>query len=440
MKKNNLIISFCIIVSGLLHTQNIAFAQDNLSVMANNMANLSDPNAQPPDQPGVITGLNVVCSGQSGVEYSISSVTDADSYIWKVPAGATITAGNGSTTITVTFGSIGGNIIVRGTNAECGAGKSTSFAVSVIPSPTITLGTVIPIYSDSTSFNLPYSATTADKYSIAAGTPSLSGFIPVSNTDLPLPPSSITVTVPGGHMTPDNYQFNITITNTTTGCTSTYPFIVSILGTCPGFPTVTDVDGNVYNTVQIGTQCWMQENLKTTKYNNNTGIPNVTIGSDWEGLTTPAYCWYDNDISNKVPFGALYNGYAVYTGNLCPSGWKVPSDADWTTLFTYLGGTNVAGGHMKETGTNHWSGPNAADNSSGFTALPGGSRSCETEDFPPLPHVIHYGQFCFKDYAFFYSSSSTSYSSYIFIESSYVNINSGGGSKWPGYSVRCVKN
>jgi len=140
--------------------------------------------------------------------------------------------------------------------------------------------------------------------------------------------------------------------------------------------TITDIDGNIYNTVAIGTQIWMKENLKTTKYNDNTAIPLVTDNTAWEALATPGYCWYNNDeASYKDTYGALYNWYTVSTGKLCPTGWHVPTDAEWTTLTTYLGGESIAGGKLKETGTTHWLSPNTgATNESGFTALPGGYR------------------------------------------------------------------
>jgi len=139
------------------------------------------------------------------------------------------------------------------------------------------------------------------------------------------------------------------------------------------YSTISDYDGNVYNTVKIGGQIWMAENLKTTKYNNGTDIPLVTDNTAWANLTTPAYCWYNNNSSYKDTYGALYNWYTVNTGNLCPSGWHVPSDAEWTTLIDYLGGE--PGGKLKETDTTHWHSPNiGATNESGFTALPGGVR------------------------------------------------------------------
>ena len=136
----------------------------------------------------------------------------------------------------------------------------------------------------------------------------------------------------------------------------------------------TDIEGNIYNSVTIGTQVWMKENLKTITFNDNYPIPNVTNNATWWGLSTPAYRWYnDNTAAYKDTYGALYNWYAVNTYKLCPVGWHVPSNAEWSTLETYLGGSNVAGGKLKETGTLHWNSPNSgATNESGFTALGSG--------------------------------------------------------------------
>ena len=137
--------------------------------------------------------------------------------------------------------------------------------------------------------------------------------------------------------------------------------------------TVTDIDGNVYHTVTIGTQTWMVENLKVTKYNDGTNI-----ATSWG--TTPSYAWNNNNKYYKDVYGALYNWYAVDQAsngnkNICPIGYHVPTDAEWTVLTTYLGGETIAGGRMKEVGTTHWYTPNiGATNVSGFTALPGGYR------------------------------------------------------------------
>ena len=135
--------------------------------------------------------------------------------------------------------------------------------------------------------------------------------------------------------------------------------------------TVIDVENNVYNTVIIGTQTWMQENLKTTKYRNGTAIPNITDDTAWTTQTTGAYCWYNNDIANKTNYGAFYNYYTVVDSrNLCPTGWHVPTDAEWTILTTYLGGASIAGIKMKA--TTFWASSNTGTvNSSGFTAFPG---------------------------------------------------------------------
>ncbi len=142
------------------------------------------------------------------------------------------------------------------------------------------------------------------------------------------------------------------------------------------FIACTDGDNNNYPIVEIGTQVWMAENLKTTKFNNGLEILNEEDNVAWNNLKTPAYCWYNNSESTyKTTYGALYNWYTVNTGNLCPTGWHVPSDDEWTAFTTYLGGTGVASGKLKELGTAHWNLPNTgATNETGYTALPGGGR------------------------------------------------------------------
>ena len=139
------------------------------------------------------------------------------------------------------------------------------------------------------------------------------------------------------------------------------------------YGSVSDVDGNVYPTVIIGLQEWMTKNLKAVRYNDLTDIPLVTDDLEWSNLTSPGYCLYNNVLAT---YGNLYNWYAVNTGKLCPVGWHVPGDEEWTTLTTNLGGESVAGGKLKEAGTSHWSNPNTgATNARGFVALPGGFRS-----------------------------------------------------------------
>jgi len=194
---------------------------------------------------------------------------------------------------------------------------------------------------------------------------------------------------------------------------------------------VEDIDGNVYKTVKIGNQTWMTKNLKTSRFNDGTPIPLVTDGAAWAALTTPAYCWYNNDsVSYKNTYGALYNGYAVMTGKLCPTDWHVPTDEEWTKLIKYLGGESYAGDRLKETGTDYWVSPNTgATNESGYTALPGGLR---------------YHDGIFHDFGFSgYWWTSTEYSDtrafFRYMDYEYSNVFGFNNSKNIGFSVRCVR-
>jgi uncharacterized protein (TIGR02145 family) len=145
-------------------------------------------------------------------------------------------------------------------------------------------------------------------------------------------------------------------------------------------PPLTDIDGNVYSTVKIGTQIWMQQNLNTSRYRNGDLIPKVTDSAAWVTLTTGAYCYYNNDSATyAATYGKLYNWYAVNDSRgLAPAGWHVPSDAEWTTLVTYaisIKPSGDVGGKLKAPGTAYWASPNSfATNSSGFTGLPAGQR------------------------------------------------------------------
>ena len=195
-----------------------------------------------------------------------------------------------------------------------------------------------------------------------------------------------------------------------------------------------DNDGNEYKTITIGTQTWMAENLKTTKYRNGEPIPNVTVDESWGMLTTGAYCWYGNDSKTyKTTYGALYNWYTVVDSrNIAPQGWHVPTDAEWTTLINFLGGSNVAGGKLKEKGYTHWQENISATNSSGFTALPGGQ------------HGHYNGLFWFANlyrYGPLWSSSQYNISKAWFLDMT-AGINSVTRTSFPkeyGLSVRCIK-
>jgi uncharacterized protein (TIGR02145 family) len=205
----------------------------------------------------------------------------------------------------------------------------------------------------------------------------------------------------------------------------------TFLGLGDGYSSnVIDMDGNAYPTVRIGNQEWMAKNLKVTHYRNGDAIPKITDNTTWVGLITGARCYYDNDsITNNPVYGALYNWYAVNDSrNLCPPGWHMPSDYEWTTLAIYLGGESVAGGQMKTSIL--WNSPNTgAINTSGFSGLPGGERRWDGVTF-----LIGYGGYwwlateyntTFAWIRALISNSSDVYSNYM--------------PKHYGFSVRCVR-
>lgn len=167
--------------------------------------------------------------------------------------------------------------------------------------------------------------------------------------------------------------------------------ILIFTNSCEKEDLISDFEGNYYKTVSIGTQIWMAENLKSTKYNDNNDIPNITDNDQWTNLSSGAYCWYQNN--NIESYGALYNWYAVNTGKLCPIGWHVPSDEEWITLENYLiengynyDGTKTGNKIAKALASKiSWANTSADGapgsfsfwakrNASGFSALPGGRR------------------------------------------------------------------
>jgi len=209
--------------------------------------------------------------------------------------------------------------------------------------------------------------------------------------------------------------------------TTTSPRSFSIVFN-PGlvYGSVTDIDGNVYKTISIGTQTWMAENLKVTKLNDGTIIPFTPVSTTWYSATSASYCWYNGD---SLGYGALYNWHAAGSDKLCPAGWHVPSDAEWSILVTYLGGESGAGAKLKESGTAHWSVPNSgATNESGFSALPGGYRV----------NVGTYNSIKQKGYWWSSTAFSSTEAYYRSMGYNYSNIDRTSTSKVSGFSVRCV--
>jgi uncharacterized protein (TIGR02145 family) len=200
----------------------------------------------------------------------------------------------------------------------------------------------------------------------------------------------------------------------------------------PNYPaTVKDIDGNTYKTVKIGTQVWMKENLRTTKYNDGSVIPLVDDSLIWVALTVDAFCWYSNDVSNKAKYGALYNWWVIDKGNLCPAGWHVPTNDDWNKLIAGQGGPTFAGDKLKEQGFQHWDSQNLkATNTSGFTALPAGARNGSTGAFGDLGKYTGWWSADFygmKQFGWFFGL----YSQFSTVEVNYF-------SPKYGYSVRCI--
>lgn len=194
--------------------------------------------------------------------------------------------------------------------------------------------------------------------------------------------------------------------------------------------TATDIDGNVYELVTICDQTWMTTNLNVSHYRNGDVIPQVTDATQWAALTSGAWCYYANTSANGTIYGKLYNWYAVNDPRgLAPVGYHIPSDSEWTTLTTCLGGEFVAGGKLKETGITHWAGSNiGATNTSGFTGLPGGCRGGNTI----FSQVGLYG--------YWWSSSAyqTNYAWIYYLYYDNANTNRSTDGKIYGHSVRCL--
>ena len=209
----------------------------------------------------------------------------------------------------------------------------------------------------------------------------------------------------------------------------------------------TDINGNTYPSVNIGSQTWMQKNLNVSKYKNGVVIPQVTDAAQWAALTTGAWCWYNNDSANyAATYGKLYNWYAVNDSNgLAPDGWHVPTNSEWNKLIRNIDGTadtvclncnqsSTAGGALKETGTAHWTSPNTgASNATGFLGLPGGGRNQLGSFYQINQNGIWWS---FTPLVSPTVPSATYYIDYNSTKS-YIG---GNDYKWQGFSVRALRN
>jgi len=195
-----------------------------------------------------------------------------------------------------------------------------------------------------------------------------------------------------------------------------------------------DFDGNVYTSVVIGTQEWMKENLRTTRYRNGDPITHASLEADWKNITEGKYCTYDNDAANVDPFGHLYSWAAVTDPrHLCPAGWHVSTIEDWDTLISFLGGKYDAGNAIMQTGTAYWNSPNtSATNQAGFTAVPGGGRNYNSAVF--FGKGLQAYWWTISEHP---SNPTQAINYYIMADNSILQTTH--AAKNFGYSVRCVK-
>ena len=277
---------------------------------------------------------------------------------------------------TNTVGTAYGNEVVFKTLQPPAA---TTLAATGVTSSTATLNGKVNANDQSTTVTFEYGASATYGQNVNATPNTISG-----NTDTDV--NAIIVGLTEGTV----YHFRIKAENSN-GIT----YGIDLTFTTPVLTSVTDTEGNIYNIITIGTQVWLKENLKVTKYNIGIPIPLVTDETSWETLTSPGYCWYNNDeVTNKSVFGAIYNWYvtdATTNGgnNVCPVGWHVPTDIEWTTLSDYLinNGYGYQGSSIdigkSMASTSGWAtaltpgnvgNDQATNNSSGFTGRPGGVR------------------------------------------------------------------
>ena len=363
----------------------------------------------PPPNAGIISGPETICVGTT-VQLNSSGQPDgswssSNSAIVTVNpfSGHVIGVAAGSATISYTVTGVGG----------CANVSSTFSILGVeLPNPGVLSGIK----------DICMGGTTALSSSVKGGSWS-------SNN------STVAIVNPATGVVTGISVGTATVTYTVTdpgGCTNTTTANITVTEAFSCGCDVVDIDGNIYKTVQIGSQCWMQSNLKVSKYRNGESIPSNLDNTTWRQTVSGSYSIYNNDPVNDSIYGKLYNWYAVNDSRgLCPSGWKVPTDEEWYTLtLSTLGGANVAGTKMKVTGTTFWNSPNTGTNSSGFSALPGGIR------------LGNDGKFLYqKGYGFFWTSTGfgSSYAWYRNLFANVGNVFANYNNKNDGYSVRCMK-
>ena len=431
-----------ITVTGLTNGTAYTFTVTATTVSGTSSPSAASNSVTPYTVPGAPTiGTATATDGQATVTFTapasnggsaITSYTATSS-----PGGFTGTlsqAGSGAITITGLTNGTAYTFTVKATTAS-GTGSASASSNSVTPytvpgAPTIGTATAGNTQA-SVTFTAPASngGSAITSYTATSAPGGFTGTLSQAGS------GTITIT---GLTNGTAYTFTVKANNAA-GAGTASAASNSVIPVAP----LTDGSGNTYGTVKIGTQTWMTKNLNTTKYNDGTAIPNINDMYTWTKATTSAWCDYNNTATNSTTYGKLYNWFVVDNNaatktasnggkNVCPTGWHVPSDADWTTLTNLYGSELAAGGYLKETGTTHWTTPNTgALNSTGFSALPGG-------DLWPF-----YGG-SFQNIGLFgvwWSSSASNALEAIqrYIQYQDISCVSGITSKQYGCSVRCLK-
>jgi uncharacterized protein (TIGR02145 family) len=452
-----------ITVTGLTNGTAYTFTVVATNAVGSSVASSASAAVTPATIPGAPTSVTAVAgNAQATVSFTAPSSTGGSAItgytVTSSPGGLTGTGTGTPITVTGLTNGTAYTFTVVATNAvgnSVASSASTAVTPATVPgAPTI--GTAVAGNAQATvSFTAPSSTggSAITGYTVTSSPGGLTG----TGTGTP-----ITVT---GLTNGTAYTFNVVATNAVGNsvASSASNSVTPVVPVCPTSQ-VTDLDNNTYNTVAIGNQCWTKTNLKVTQYNDGTAIPLENTGSSggasmtWQDLVTGAYTIYGNELStqtNATNYGFLYNWYAAAgiitsggasTKNICPTGWKVPSDSDWTTLIQYIDNTatstavgsqsTTAGGKLKST-DNSWTVASPAmpgTDDYSFGALPGGTR-------------VSGGSFSdIGVRAFFWSTTDSGANSawgrslYNYSLGVFRSHDSGNDYKSSGASIRCLKN
>jgi uncharacterized protein (TIGR02145 family) len=429
-------------VTGLTNGISYTFTVVATSAVGNSVASAASSAITPVTVPGAPTGVVATAGNTSASVAFIAPVSNGGSAITGYtvtsnPEGRTATGPSSPLTVTgLTNGTSYTFTVIATTAVGNSVASAASSAVTPVTVPGAPTGVVAT--AGNTSVSVAFVAPASNGGSV------ITGYTVTSNPEgrtATGPSSPLTVT---GLTNGTSYTFTVIATNAVGPSVASAASSAVIPSFSCGTSTVSDIDGNFYNTVSIGTQCWMQANLKTSRYRNGGSIPNVTDNTLWSTNRTGAWSYWNNDISYNAIYGKYYNWYTTIGDTLCPSGWHVPSDSDFNKLVKILDSgadtssassthSSTAGGYLKSTDTYPtpygWNSPNIATNSSLFSALPGGLR-------------FNYGSFDDNQrYAYFWSASEKDYTDARYrilfhnIGSVYRTYND----KSFGFSVRCLK-